>query len=312
MPEPLEMPDIAFLFEPPRDNPLPDGDVSIPRSRFICRIPPPSLSGFVDLFWFYRCDASVRVRERVLPTGTMGLVIDLRDDSPGPSVFGAHSETFAVEPAHEALSVGVRFKPGGAFPFLDLSAGELHNTHIPLERLWGSRADALHERLLEAKSSTAMFDILEQAMLEQAIRPLARHPAVAFALGEFQARPHAPTIGDVIRHVGLSPRTFIRHFTEQVGLTPKLFCRIRRFQAALRLVRKGRRRAWPDVALDCGYYDQAHFIRDFRAFSGVTPTAFLRVWGEHLDYGARWTRSLFSKTSCSDFAQMRSGHPRQV
>ena len=106
--------------------------------------------------------------------------------------------------------MGVRFKPGGAFPFLDLPAGELHNTHVPLEELWGSRADALHGRLLEARTPTAMFDVLEQALLEQAIRPPARHPAVAFALGEFQAGPHAPTVGDVIRHVGLSPRTFIR------------------------------------------------------------------------------------------------------
>jgi AraC-like DNA-binding protein len=93
----------------------------------------------------------------------------------------------------------------------------------------------------------------------------------------------------VSRRVGLSRRTFIRRFTDEVGLTPKLFWRIQRFQEALRLVRTGRRPAWADVALDCGYYDQAHFIRDFRAFSGLTPPAFLRAWGAHLEYGARWT-----------------------
>ena len=151
----------------------------------------------------------------------------------------------------------------------------------------------MHERLLEAKTPTAMFDVLGQALLEQAVRPLARHPAVAFALREFQARPQAKTVGDVIRQVGLSPRAFIRRFSEEVGLTPKLFCRIRRFQEALGPIRAGRRFAWSDVALDCGYYDQAHLIRDFRAFSGFTPTAFLRVWGEHLDYGARWTEVTF-------------------
>jgi AraC-like DNA-binding protein len=289
MPELPEMPDSAFLFEPPRDKPLPDGDTSIPRSRFICRSPSPSLADSVNQFWYYRCDASVRVGERVLPTGTMGLVVDLREDAPGPSVFGAHSETFAAAPAHEAMSVGVRFKPGGAFPFLDWAAGELHNTHLPLESLWGSRADALRSRLLEAKTPTAMFDVLEQTLLEQAIRPRAPHPAVASALRAFQTGPYAPAVGEVIRHVDLSPRTFIRRFTDEVGLTPKLFCRIRRFQQVLRLVQRGRAVGWANVALDCGYCDQAHLIHDFRAFSGLTPTEFLRVWDKHLDYGARWT-----------------------
>ena len=288
MPEILEMPDTAFLFEPPRDAPRPDKDDSTPRSRFICRTPQPALSGSVDLFWFYRCDASIRVRERVLPTGTMGLVVDLREDSPGPSVFGAFSETFVADLDQEAFSVGVRFKPGGAFPFLDGTAGELHNAQLPLESLWGRRAATLHERLLEARTPTALFDVLEQELLARAPGPRTPDPAVAFALRQFQSGPPAPTVGEVIRQVGLSPRSFIRRFTEEVGLTPKLFCRIRRFQEALRLVRTGRPIAWSDVALDCGYYDQSHFIRDFRAFSGLTPTTFRGVWGDHLGYGARW------------------------
>ena len=290
MPEPREMPDTSFLFEPSPDDPLPVEDRSIPTSRFIYRSPSPSLADSVDQFWFYRCDASVRVRERVLPTGTMGLVIDLREDSPGPSVFGAFSETFVADLDHEAFSVGVRFKPGGAFPFLDGNAGELHNAQLPLESLWGSHATTLHQQLLGARTPTALFDILEQELLARAPAPRGPDPAVAFALGQFQSGPHAPTVGEVIRQVGLSPRSFIRRFTEEVGLTPKLFFRIRRFQEALRLFRTGRPVAWSDVALDCGYYDQAHFIRDFRAFSGLTPTAFRDVWSDHLEYGGRWTR----------------------
>jgi AraC-like DNA-binding protein len=290
MPEPLEMPDTAFLFEPPRHKPPPDRDLSVARSLFTYHIPPPPLSEFVDRFWSYRCDASVRVRERALPAGTMELVIDLRNDRRRPLVYGAHSEPYVVDAADAVSSVGVHFKPGGAFPFLNLPAGELHNTHVALESLWGSQADALHERLLEAETPAAKFRVLEQALLAQAVRPLTRHPAVAFALGEFQGGARAPMVGDVIDRVGLSARTFIRLFTGEVGLTPKLFCRLRRFQQVLRLARRGQPIVWADIALDCGYYDQAHLIHDFRAFSGFTPTEFLQVWGKHLDYGARWTR----------------------
>jgi AraC-like DNA-binding protein len=289
-PRRLEMPDTAFLFEPHSHKPLPNGDESLPRSLFMCCGPSSSLADSVDIFWFYRCDRSVRVRERVLPTGTMGLVIDLRDDAPAPSVYGAYSESYAVDPAGEAWLVGVNFKPGGAYPFLNSPAGDLQNAHVSLDTFWGSDADVLRAQLLEAKNPATMFRILEHALLAQAVRTLVRHPAVAFALREFQARPNAPTVKNVTERIGLTPKRFIQLFTDQVGLTPKLFSRIRRFQDVLCLVRNGSPLKWTDVALNCGYYDQAHFIHDFRAFSGLTPPVYLQAWGEHLDYGARWTR----------------------
>jgi AraC-like DNA-binding protein len=307
MPGRFEPADFSFLFEPTRERPLPDQDGSIPMSQFTCRPPPTPLAAFVDRLWFYRCEAPVRIGERAMPTGTMGLVVDLRSDSPGPSVLGAYSEALVLDERREALSAGVCFKPGGAFPFLGSPADELLNARAPLERFWGSRALALQARLLRARSPASIFDALERAMMAQVRRPPPQHPAVAFALGEFQSRPQISTVGEVIRQVGLSPRAFIRRFAAEVGLTPKLFCRIRRFQQALRLARDGRPSSWAHVALDCGYYDQAHFIRDFRAFSGFTPTAFLGARTGHLDYGARWTRSFSSKTACCDSARMASG-----
>ena len=92
------------------------------------------------------------------------------------------------------------------------------------------------------------------------------------------------SIGEMIGKVGLSPRRFVQVFTEEVGVTPKLFCRIRRFQQVLRRIQKERRVEWVDVATDCGYYDQAHFIRDFRAFSGLNPSSYLVQRGEHLNH----------------------------
>ena len=84
--------------------------------------------------------------------------------------------------------------------------------------------------------------------------------------------------------IGLSPRRFIQVFREEVGLTPKLFCRIRRFQEVLGLIGRGQHVEWAEVALACGYFDQAHFIHDFRAFSGLNPKAYLAHRGEHLNH----------------------------
>ena len=110
-------------------------------------------------------------------------------------------------------------------------------------------------------------------------------PAVTGALKEFQKVPAAMTMNEVAEQSGLSQRRFIEVFRNAVGLTPKLFCRVRRFREALRQVDSGRPVIWSDVALSCGYYDQAHFIHDFRAFSGINPTSYLEqrgVWHSHV------------------------------
>jgi AraC-like DNA-binding protein len=121
-------------------------------------------------------------------------------------------------------------------------------------------------------------------LLAWAGRELEHHPAVRFALGELQEAPHTQTIAEVSGRVGLSQKSFIDHFREEVGLTPKLFCRVRRFQRAIQSIAQGRTVEWAGVAADCGYFDQAHFIHDFKAFSGLSPTAYLRRRTEHLNH----------------------------
>jgi AraC-like DNA-binding protein len=99
---------------------------------------------------------------------------------------------------------------------------------------------------------------------------------VRYALNEFGRTSHARSVAEVTECVGLSARRFIELFRNQVGLAPKVFCRIRRFQKVLRTVEKQGDVDWTAVALSCGYFDQAHFIHDFRAFSGINPSTYLR------------------------------------
>jgi AraC-like DNA-binding protein len=259
-------------------------------------IPPPPLSEFVALFWLHEGFAASHAKERVLPTGTMELVINLREDTlrvynrhdhsqfqsfRGSVLCGAHSEFFVIDTASQAAIMGVHFKPGGAFPFLQLPAGELHDVHVSLDTLWGTKANDLREQLLDAPTPETKFRILEQFLLAQTARSLARHPAVAWALKELQCVPQTRTLSDLAAQIGLSPRRFIQVFREEVGLTPKLFCRVRRFQEIVRRISRGQRIDWVEVALACGYFDQAHFIHDFRAFSGLNPTTYFMQRGEH-------------------------------
>src|SRR5262249_45272444 len=154
-------------------------------------IPPPPLADLVEAFWLWQSDPAAHTKERVLPTGTMQLFMDLGDETSTPLVCGAQSECVVVGTL--ASAIGVHFQPGGAFPFLHGAAGELQDAHVPLDALWGSEAAALRDRLREAQTPAAKFRALERALLARADRPLARHPAVAFALREFQGGLPAPT-----------------------------------------------------------------------------------------------------------------------
>jgi AraC-like DNA-binding protein len=273
--------------------------VFLERMLFRTYTPQSPLSEFVEIIWFYDGHQLPHAKERLLPTGTMEMVFNLREDRTwlyggenadeiqafrGSILCGVHSKFFVIDTAAEISTFGVHFKPGGAFPFFNLPVGELHNIHVSLETLWGATADDIRNQLLEASTPDARFRVLENALLARAAGSFDRHPAVAFALKEFRSVPHTRTIADVSGQTGFSPRRFIQVFNEEVGLTPKLFCRVLRFQKVLRLIKKGQAVDWADVAASCGYFDQAHFIHDFRAFSGLNPSAYLAQHTEHLNH----------------------------
>ena len=254
--------------------------------------PPLPLSEFVDSLWFWQYDGAPEPRARRLPTGSMEFVINLGER---PFLIYDDSDLAKFERFDDLLicgvqraatltnssnrAIGVHFKPGGALPFLRMSLAELRDQHISLETIWGASARRLHCQLMEAKSIDRMFVLLESYLMANTLRPLSHHPAVAAALEEFANISRVRAVSEVAKLTGYSRRRFIELFNEEVGLTPKIFSRIQRFQAALELVKRARPVRWGDIALACGYYDQAHLIRDFQAFCGLTPTTYV---DEHL------------------------------
>jgi len=252
------------------------------------------LCDFVEMFWYYEGYHVPHPKERVLPDGSMQLIINLHEDRlraydrentneartfSGCLVSGPRSQFALIDTTCQTSIMGVAFKRGGGYPFFHLPSSELHNAQVSLDVLWGARAAELRERLLEARTADARFQILEQALLAQAAG-FRGHPAVAFALAELGQVPQSRTIAEVTSQIGLSARRFIQLFNEQVGLTPKLFCRVRRFQEVLRVIYLEQAIDWTVVAADCGYFDQAHFIHDFRAFSGINPTRYAAHRGQ--------------------------------
>ena len=259
--------------------------------RFRSHKPNRPLSDFVENFWL--CDGYTppHLRERILPAGTFELVFNLRDEElrvytardpdrcsrfPGMVVAGPYGGYFVTDRAEDASVMGVHFKPGGAFPFLGPAADELLDTHVSLQDIWGGGALEIRERLSAERTAARRFQILQDALLSRLVCRSERHPAVLSALDYFRRDPSRAVIGKLARDVGLSNRRFTDVFNFQVGVKPKLFVRIERFQRLLQKVHILPVVDWAQLALEQGYFDQSHLIRDFVAFSGLSPADYLR------------------------------------
>jgi AraC-like DNA-binding protein len=251
---------------------------------YLARRPSPFLSYFVESLWHFEGDAFSYARERILPSGKLQLLINLDEDQlrsyhgdgyvrlqriRGAALCGAFTRHFAIDTAEQRAIVGVSFHPGGAFPFFTAPTDAVCDDHVELGDLWGRDGQLLRERLLEQPTPAARLQLLERLLLKLAVRPLQSNPALSYALDELEG---GAAISAVVTRLGSTPRRFIREFSQAVGLTPKRWQRIRRFQRVLSSVESGA--DWAQVALDCGYFDQAHLIHDFHAFSGISPSRY--------------------------------------
>ncbi|MCV0440586.1 MAG: AraC family transcriptional regulator [Hydrogenophaga sp.] len=256
------------------------------------RLPTPALRPFVARLWASddpeTADRAAPVREHLLPTGAMHVVLRLTD-SPlyivdplcGPDalaldhalVGGARSRFYVRELSTPACSVGAVLHPGVAGCLFGVAADGLAGRHTPLEALWGASAQQLRERLRDTAGAEARLGVLEAALLARLPRVRGLHPAIAAALAQLSC---GRTVAAAVQDSGYSHRRFVALFRQDVGLGPKSWQRVQRFQRALPVLAAPGDEAPSLAALaaDAGYSDQSHFNRDFLAFAGVTPLAY--------------------------------------
>jgi AraC-like DNA-binding protein len=248
------------------------------------RPPRGELAPFVSLLWSVDVAGTAPGdRELVLPTGASHVVIRLdhplclyatADAEEGRTVGmavvgGARSSAYVRDVSRPSRSVGAQLRPGAAGLLLGAPADLLAERHTPLDAVWGAFAGELRGRLCAEREPARRLDLFEAALVARLPKVRGIHPAVAHALARFaDADAAGDAIGEVVDEVGCSHRRFIALFHGAVGLTPKVYCRVRRLQRALSGVGA---RPLAEVAVDAGYSDQAHMSREFRALAGVTP-----------------------------------------
>ncbi|MCG3137643.1 MAG: hypothetical protein HJJLKODD_01492 [Phycisphaerae bacterium] len=257
------------------------------------------LNLFVDHLWYFSGFQPDYRRERMLPHGGTDLIINLdqipkrlydRDHLQNEQIFrcswisGQQTRYILFDAQMNSALMGVRFRADGLYPFLQIPLEEFTDRVLESELIFGAQARALFEQLLTVSSPQEKFSILEnflQTRLPQETRPI---HTIRRALAIWNRNQRLLSQRELAGELGISQKHLINLFKRHVGVTPKAMERLTRFQCVLRRLEQSQTLAWPLLAQHCGYYDQAHFIKEFQNFAGLTPTTYLTEKGEYLNF----------------------------
>jgi AraC-like DNA-binding protein len=235
------------------------------------------LRSHVACYWTLRGDEAPG--HRVLPDGCMDLLFDLSGAlRAAPTLVGTMSQALLVPAVARVELLGVRFRPGEAFAFVGVPAGEAKDQVLPLVDALGPLAAALSDELSAARDTPARLAALDRRLTALRDRARPPDPRVRRAVARILGSPAEARVAWLARELGIGERQLERTFVERVGLGPKALARVARLQALLpRLAGAGTHVPWAALALDLGYADQAHLIREVKRLSGVTPTELARA-----------------------------------
>jgi AraC-like DNA-binding protein len=239
--------------------------------------PSEALRRFISCYWTLRAPLGSALN-RVLPDGCVDLLFDLGarslEGSSGASFIGPMTRALTLELPRGVDLLGVRFRPGGGSAFLATGLASLRDASPPLDDLWGARQGSLlAERLAETDHETERLRLVDRELLERLAFARAPHPKVRAAVEALRRAPAGASIAGLSVRLGLGERQLQRLFLEHVGVGPTFFRRVMRLQTIVGALPEAAEQGWARLALDLGYADQAHLIRDVRALSGLSPTA---------------------------------------
>lgn len=258
---------------------------------FYKEIPPsPSLMPFIKCFWVLEDSAEEGAGElqKVLPDACPELIIHYGDrfrirsggkikEQPYAFLFGPITRYIEIGPSGSSGMIAARFYPGALSAFLSFPVKEITDKYIALHTVFGAEARSL-EKSLRAYNSfhERMIDLLDAFLLskrsQQAFTPILKQAT----LRKIADQQQAVKIEALSKQLNIGRRHLERKFNDQVGMSPRLFLRIVRFQNVFRIIRNKNIKNLTDLTYRAGYFDQSHFNRDFKAFSGMSPKDYFK------------------------------------
>lgn len=265
-------------------------------------VPAFPLSHFIKHLIYFEGTEPIHNIERFLPDGNSEFLVELTENSQAIYenetlaelqicrhgwVSGVRTRPITIPSGRGTKKLIVAFQQGKGFPFIKIPMSELADKVVDADIIFGARFRQFREQLLASPSWQQTFQLTENFLLQLAGEELSVDtPAkcVAFAVSNIAVQPNILVFQQFTRQIGYSQKHFIDLFKRHVGITPKKYLNIMRFQMALLEIEHNQAIDWRRVALDSGYYDQAHFIRDFKRFSGFTPNEYVSKKTETLNY----------------------------
>lgn len=252
--------------------------------------PSPALQPYIKGYYIFESVSNVEFQDTVFPSGDMELIFNLGNGvweaapadntflkNPSVELWGQITKPLPIKSKGPHCMLGIRFHTHSAVYFFSDEPGIFNNRIYDLRDVMGEPAKNIHTQLLETTGNENRIALVEKFLLNAFARnkkKTLRIDTVASILHTLKKNAEEDTIRRIARMHHITPRYLQKLFYLHTGLSPKSFNKINRFQLSLRLIAKNSQ-PFTSIAYDCGYFDQSHFIRDFKSFTGVTPSAYL-------------------------------------
>ncbi len=249
--------------------------------------PSPDLQSFVKCFWTLDAPAETEpVKQRVLPDGCMELIFHYGDlfqqffedgssiIQPRSFVFGQISRFIEIAPTGVSGIVAARFLPEGLMPFLCMPVTALDNKAVAIAEVFGEKGVELEEQVITAPDNRKRIALIESFLLSRLADPQTVDRVAKSCVEVIFQSQGQLGMAELAGKLNINRRNMERKFTTAIGLSPKQLSRVARLQTALKLLEQKKFTNLTALAYESGYYDQAHFIRDFKEFAGISPKSF--------------------------------------
>lgn len=250
--------------------------------------PHSDLGAFIKYYWTLEIQAEVEAqRQRIIPEGCLEMAFILGDDikrytsedkfiiQPRAMVLGQITEPFFIEPTGYVNSFSACFYPYGFANFVSTPIKNLANKETPLALLFGEdTAKELEQKIIKAEDTKARINIIEDFFFNRLNDQVSIDKIVKATIDTMFLNSGNTTIKEMLKTDVSKRRQLERKFTKQIGISPKQLCKVIRLQTALKMMLNQQSESLVEIAYNSNYYDQAHFIKDFREFTGITPKEF--------------------------------------
>jgi AraC-like DNA-binding protein len=251
--------------------------------------PNSDLASLISYYWTLEIPAeSDAQRQRIIPDGTIEMAFILGDDikrytsedefiiQPRAMVLGQTIEPFYIEPTGYVNTFAIRFYPYGFANFVTMPLKDLVNKETPIELLFGEKtANELEQNIIEATNSSERIEIIENFLLNKLNEKTTINNIVKMTIDALLTTKGSASISTILKEDLSKRRQLERNFIKQIGVSPKQLGKVIRLQTALKLLLNKKKENLTDIAYESEYFDQAHFIKDFKEFTGINPKEFL-------------------------------------